>query len=109
MKFLHPVGLSTLKYGVTIPIEAQTEQMRLIRKGEKVQVTISFASGDQVDAEIRRLNNSVGQLQFRYEHRSQARFRLFLYDIFNGTFEGDLLEVMTTRRAGGLRKAPKRG
>lgn len=94
MKFLHPVGQSTLKYGVTIPIEAQTEQMRSICKGEKVQVTISFASGDLVTAEIRRLNNSVGQLQFRYEQRSQARLRQFLHDTFNGTFEGDLLEII---------------
>src|SRR5450631_342783 len=94
MKFLHPVGQSTLKYGVTIPIEAQTEQMCLIRKGVKVQVTISFASGDLVNAEIRRLNNSAGQLQFRYEQRSQARLRQFLYETFNGTIEGDLLEIL---------------
>ena len=67
MEFLHPVGQSTLKYGVTIPLEAQTDQMLSILKGEKVPVTITFDSGDQVTAEIRRLNNRVGQLQFRYE------------------------------------------
>lgn len=94
MKFLHPVGQSTLKYGVTIPREAQTEQMCLIRKGEKVLVTITFAAGDLVTAEIRRLNNSVGQLQFRYEQRSQARLRQFLFDTFKGTVEGGLLEII---------------
>ncbi len=36
VKFLHPVGISTLKYGVTIPIEAQTERMYAIGKGGKV-------------------------------------------------------------------------
>lgn len=94
MKFLHPVGQSTLKYGVTIPVEAQTEQMRSIGKGEKVPVTITFASGDEVSAEIRRLNNSVGQLQFRYERRSQARLRRFLLDTFHSSSENDLLEVI---------------
>ncbi|MCE5262185.1 MAG: hypothetical protein LLG97_01485 [Deltaproteobacteria bacterium] len=93
-QFLHPVGQSTLKYGVTIPIEAQTEQMRAIVKGEKVPVTIAFASGDQVEAEIRRLNNSVGQLQFRYEQRSQARLRQFLLDTFHRPSDGDLLEII---------------
>ena len=93
MKFLHPVGQSTLKYGITIPVEAQTEQMLSICKGEKVPVTISFASGEQVTAEIRRLNNSVGQLQFRYEQLSQARLRQFLENTFNGQIEGDLLEI----------------
>lgn len=94
MKFLHPVGQSTLKYGVTIPLEAQTEPMRSISKGEKVPVTITFASGDQVTAEIRRLNNSAGQLQFRYEQRGQARLRQFLLDTFHGPIEGDLLEII---------------
>ena len=94
MKFLHPVGQSTLKYGVTIPLEAQTEQMLSICKGEKVPVTITFASGDQVTAEIRRLNNSVGQLQFRYEQRSQVQLRQFLQYTFNGQIEGDLLEII---------------
>jgi hypothetical protein len=94
MKFLHPVGQSTLKYGVTIPVEAQTEQMRLIHKGEKVSVTITFASEDRVAAEIRRLNNSAGQLQFRYEQRGQARLRQFLLDTFHGLIEGDLLEII---------------
>jgi hypothetical protein len=94
MKFLHPVGQSTLKYGVTIPVEAQTEQMRSISKGEKVPVTIIFASEDRVAAEIRRLNNSAGQLQFRYEQRGQARLRQFLLDTFHGPIEGDLLEII---------------
>lgn len=94
MKFLHPVGQSTLKYGVTIPVEAQTEAMLSICKGEKVPVTISFASGEQVTAEIRRLNNYVGQLQFRYEQLAQAKLRQFLEKTFNGKIEADLLEII---------------
>jgi hypothetical protein len=32
MTFLHSVGVSTFKYGVTIPLEAQTERLRAIGK-----------------------------------------------------------------------------
>jgi hypothetical protein len=60
VKFLHPVGTSTLKYGVTIPLEAQTERMRAIEKGGKVPVTIVFGIEEPVKAEIRRLNNRPG-------------------------------------------------
>lgn len=67
--------------------------MLSICKGEKVPVTISFASGEKVTAEIRRLNNRVGQLQFRYEQLSQAQLRQFLENTFSGRFEGDLLEI----------------
>lgn len=46
IKFLHPVGVSTFKYGVTIPLEAQTERLRAIEKGSKVAVT-SFSYGSK--------------------------------------------------------------
>ena len=65
VKFLHPVGTSTFKYGITIPIEAQTGRMRAIAKGGKVPVTILFGEEEPVVAEIRRLNNQPGHLQFR--------------------------------------------
>jgi hypothetical protein len=32
LKFLHPVGVSTFRYGVSIPLEAQTERLRTIEK-----------------------------------------------------------------------------
>ena len=40
LKFLHPVGPSTIKYGITIPVEAQTARYQAIGKGEKVAVTL---------------------------------------------------------------------
>jgi Restriction endonuclease BglII len=89
MKFLHPVGTSTFKYGVTIPVEAQTERMRAIEKGSKVPVTIFFGNEEPVVAEIRRLNNKPGHLQFRYENKAQERLRQYL----TGIFDGNLLEV----------------
>lgn len=65
LKFLHPVGISTCKYGVTIPLEAQTASMQVIAKGEKVPVTNLLGGLEPVAAEIRRLNNQPGHLQFR--------------------------------------------
>lgn len=94
VKFLHPVGESTFKYGVTIPVEAQTERMHAIEKGDKVPVTILFGTEEPVMAEIRRLNNKPGHLQFRYENKSQERLRRSLSGVFSSTEEGNLLEVV---------------
>jgi hypothetical protein len=93
VKFLHPVGASTFKYGVTIPIEAQTERMCAIAKGGKAPVTILIGSEEPVIAEIRRLNNKPGHLQFRYENKAQERLRQYLLRIFGNQTDGSLLEV----------------
>ena len=93
VKFLHPVGTSTFKYGVTIPIEAQTERMRAIAKGGKASVSILFGTEEPVVAEIRRLNNKPGHLQFRYENKAQERLRQYLRGIFGSQPDGSLLEV----------------
>ena len=93
VKFLHPVGISTCKYGVTIPLEAQTSRMLAIAKGEKVPVTILLGGDEPVLAEIRRLNNQPGHLQFRYEKKAQEPLRQALERIFDGGVAGNLLEV----------------
>ena len=93
VKFLHPVGASTFKYGVTIPVEAQTERMLVIEKGGKVSVTILFGNNEPIVAEIRRLNNKPGHLQFRYEKKAQERLRQYLQAVFGSQFGGNLLEV----------------
>ncbi|MEA5115936.1 MAG: BglII/BstYI family type II restriction endonuclease [Geobacteraceae bacterium] len=93
LKFLHPVGMSTFKYGVTIPLEAQTQSMRAINKGEKVPVTILLGTEEPFIAEIRRLNNKLGHLQFRYENKAQEHLRQNLIQIFGYAKEGCLLEV----------------
>jgi hypothetical protein len=94
VKFLHPVGISTLKYGVTVPIEAQTERMCAIEKGGKVSVSIFFGAAEPVIAEIRRLNNKPGHLQFRYEYKAQERLRQYLSRVVGNPAEGNLLEVV---------------
>ncbi len=93
LKFLHPVGASTFKYGVTIPIEAQTARMCAIAKGGKARVTILIGSEEPVFAEIRRLNNKPGHLQFRYENKAQERLRQCLLRTFGNQTDGSLLEV----------------
>lgn len=93
VKFLHPVGLSTFKYGVTIPVEAQTDRMLAIEKGGKVPVTIMIDTEEPFNAEIRRLNNKPGHLQFRYENKAQERLRDYLIMVFCDAAEGGLLEV----------------
>lgn len=94
LNFLHPVGVSTLKYGVTIPLEAQTERLRAIEKGGKVVVTVLCGAEEPVIAEIRRLNNKPGHLQFRYENKSQERLRLWLTAMFSVPAAGNLLEIV---------------
>jgi len=94
VKFLHPVGVSTFKYGLTIPLEAQTERLRAIGKGGKVPVTVLCGAEEPVTAEIRRLNNGPGHLQFRYENKAQERLRSWLAAIFGGPAEGNLLEIV---------------
>lgn len=93
VKFLHPVGISTFKYGVTIPLDAQTERMCAIAKGGKVPATILFGTEEPVVAEIRRLNNGPGHLQFRYEHKAQERLRNYLARVFANQAEGSLLQI----------------
>jgi hypothetical protein len=48
LKFLHPVGVSTFRYGVTIPLEAQTE-LRAIENGGKVPVAILCGNDEPVE------------------------------------------------------------
>ena len=94
LNFLHPVGVSTLKYGVTIPLEAQTERLRAIEKGGKVAVTVLCGAEEPVIAEIRRLNNKPGHLQFRYENKSQERLRHWLAAMFGVSAAGNLPEIV---------------
>lgn len=94
VKFLHPVGVSTFKYGVTIPLEAQTERLRAVGKGGKVPATVLCGAEEPVTAEIRRLNNGPGHLQFRYENKAQERLRRWLANVCGTPSDGNLLEII---------------
>jgi hypothetical protein len=93
LKFLHPVGPSTFKYGITIPVAVQTARYLAIGKGEKVAVTLFCDTLAPVTAEIRRLNNKPGHLQFRYENKCLEPLRRYLHEIFSAHVRGNLLEV----------------
>ncbi len=93
LKLLHPVGISTIKYGVTIPLETQTPAMLAIIKGSKVPVTILCDGLEPIQADIRRLNNKPGHLQFRYELKSQERLRQYLSAAFAHGNGGSLLNI----------------
>jgi hypothetical protein len=93
VKFLHPVGVSTCKYGVSIPLEAQTPALQSIAKGSKVPVTILCDGMEPVLSDIRRLNNKPGHLQFRYELKAQERLRQYLGTVFEHGKGGSLLNI----------------
>lgn len=93
-RFLHPVGRSTLQQGITIPIEAQSSWLAEIGKGEKVAVAIRFGDGQSVTAHVRRIDNAVGQLQFRYEAQRQSPLRDYLRTILGEKPENAVLEII---------------
>ncbi len=96
VRFLHPVGQSTLKQGLTVPIGAQVSWLVQIRKGEKVAVQIKFGEGQSVQADLRRINNAVGHLQFRYETQRQSELRDYLVETFGERPESAVLEIIET-------------
>jgi len=96
IRFLHPVGRSTLLQGLTVPVSAQVSWLANINKGEKVAVEIRFAQKEAVQASLRRINNAVGHLQFRYETQNQSRLREYLMETFgkDSCQPGAVLEIV---------------
>ena len=76
--FLHAVGQSTIRQGMTVPVIAQIAWLSEIQKGHAITVTIIFGRGKSVSATLRRINNARGHLQFRYESKKQAALRDYL-------------------------------
>lgn len=97
IRFLHPVGQSTLRQGITIPVEAQVSWLAQIKKGEKVAVEIRFGLDQSVNAYVRRIDNQVGHLQFRYEAQQQSALRSYLRDVFGEIPENAVLEITEIR------------
>ena len=98
VRFLHAVGKSTMRQGLTIPVSVQAPWLKQIAKGESVPVTLFFGDSESVPAVLRRIDNSVGHLQFRYEAKKQAPLREYLRNEF-ATRDGqppEPLEVVET-------------
>lgn len=77
MRFLHKIGKSTLTQGITVPVDCQSNWMLEIPKGERVEVSIFFDQ-DEVNVDLRRIDNVAGHLQFRYERKQHKRLRGYL-------------------------------
>jgi Restriction endonuclease BglII len=82
VNFLHAVGQSTVRQGITVPVIAQIAWLSKIQKGRAIPVTIKFGKGESVPATLRRINNARGHLQFRYESKKQASLRDYLTELF---------------------------
>jgi len=83
--FLHAVGQSTIRQGITVPVIAQIAWLSNIQKGRAIPVTIRFGKGKSVSAALGRINNARGHLQFRYESKKQADLRDYLTEVFGST------------------------
>ena len=93
VRFLHAVGKSTVLQGITIPAAAQDKCLRALAKGQAEPVTIRYGEGHIAEAVLRRINNAVGHLQFRYEGKKNAPLRDYLRTTFGNHPANALLEV----------------
>jgi hypothetical protein len=108
IRFLHNVGVSTLRQGMTIPISSQAGWAARIEKGQSIPITICFGDA-QVQATLRRINNAVGHLQIRYESKTQATLREYLVREFAPRLlekRGPLEVVETSERTFCFRPLP---
>ena len=94
--FLHSVGKSTVRQGLTVPVSVQTPWLKEIGKGEAIRVVICFGESQSAEATLRRINNSVGHLQFRYEGRNQSALREYLRSEFAEDNEGGVSPLEVT-------------
>jgi hypothetical protein len=82
VSFLHAIGQSSIRQGIAVPVIAQIGWLAQIKRGEAIRVTIEFGRGETVPGILRRINNAIGHLQFRYESKAQAPLRQYLADVF---------------------------
>jgi hypothetical protein len=95
VSFLHAVGQSSIRQGITVPVIAQVGWLAEIQKGQAIPVTIAFGRGETVPGTLRRINNARGHLQFRYESKKQAALRDYLAGVFGSgaDYTNSLLRV----------------
>jgi hypothetical protein len=78
---------------MTIPASAQDKYLRALPKGQAEPVTIRYGDGHTAEVALRRINNAVGHLQFRYEGKKNAPLRDYLRATFGSHPTNALLEV----------------
>ena len=97
IRFLHRVSASTLRYGMTIPVEAQQSWLTSIEKGERIPIQLQF-NDVEITADITRVNNSVGHLQIRYDRKINQPFKDALEHLIEQSDNSDpvVVEVIET-------------
>ncbi len=99
IRFLHRIGKSTLNQGITVPIDCQDQWMLKISKGQCVSVVMRFES-EELDVDLRRINNVKGHLQFRYERQEHQPLRDYFMRL-SKTYQPKnacVVEIRETRR-----------
>lgn len=93
--FRHVVGKSTLQEGMAVP-RALEEWIQAPAIGEKREIRLLFEGG-QATATLRRIENTVGHVQIKYENRTGLPLRVWLQRLFGSTetgMEGEYLELV---------------
>lgn len=97
IRFLHRVSVSTIRYGMTVPIAVQQSWLVLIEKGERIPIRLRF-NDIEITADITRINNTVGHLQIRYDRKINQPFKDALEQLIKQSNDADnvVVEVKET-------------
>ncbi len=90
--FNHIVGKSTISYGISIPKSIQP-LISLPSCGEKRQLTVIFDEKRSSPALLRRLNNTAGHVQIRYDIPTAETLRNWLGNTFQIPIEKNIDEI----------------
>jgi len=97
--FRHIIGQSTLTEGIAVPKELE-DWIRAPNAGEKREINLLFDEG-QIKATLRRIANSRGNVQIKYENRAGFAFRNWMRIVFIATQAGAVGEYLELTRVDG--------
>lgn len=81
MVFSHIIGKSTFTYGFTVP-KSMHRYFPELNKGEKRKISLIYDRTKVVYAWLKKVNNSYGHLQIRYDGLYAEEFRSWLKKTF---------------------------
>jgi hypothetical protein len=96
MVLRHAIGKSTLQEGISVP-RALEEWIGSPPAGSKRTIFLCF-EGCRVPVTLRRLGNTRGHVQIKYENSSGSPFRNWLSTVFHATLNGGTGEFLELRR-----------
>ena len=92
IRFLHKVSVSTIRYGMTVPVASQRSWLTHIEKGERIPIQLRF-NDVEITADITRINNTVGHLQIRYDRKINQPFKDALERLIEQSDDADNVVV----------------